>query len=332
MSELTDFMRSGAFIKSYTAMQSSGPEKGIIYTEDASDRLFWENVVNKACPGRYDIKPFGSPGSQGKRGLEKEYGHLHQDRLIAVDGDFDYICPRRNEYASHLADNPFVLHTFFYSRECHISTCESLTDIINRIYLHVRSPESISEAILSYSRVIYPALILFSFLHNSDQPVYREDDFSAVIKIPDGACLVNADMTVNEVAIAGVRRNVEEFCSENAHHIEEAGDEYTEHTDTLCRLGVTHDNAYLFTNGHKVLKSLVVPVLQKLSRERQEQDKSWVRDSFSDNSVRDRINQVINYYKTNCNVDFLVSSCEAYKNQEFWRRITEKLKSAAGRE
>ena len=87
-------------------------------------------------------------------------------------------------------------------------------------------------------------------------------------------------MTVNEDAIAEVRSKVEAFCTENAYHIEEADDEYTEHTDTLCRLGVTPDNAYIFTIGHKVLDSLVVPMLKKLIRERQGKDKSWVRDNF----------------------------------------------------
>lgn len=136
MSEFSDFLRHSSFIRSYTAI-SSGQEKGIIYVEDATDRTFWEKIVNFVCPGRYEIKPFGSPGVEGKRKLEMEYAHLHKERLVAVDGDFDYSCPARNNYSVHLIQNPFVLHTFYYSRESFINTREAILHLIDSLYLHV---------------------------------------------------------------------------------------------------------------------------------------------------------------------------------------------------
>lgn len=162
MSDLTDFMRRAENIRIYTGMASSGPQKGIIHIEDASDRLFWRKVVGAVCPDRYDIKPFSQGGAQGKRRLEQQYRHLHKDYLIAVDSDYDFLCPDRNEFSAELNANPFVLHTFCYSRESFIHTPEALEILTDCIYLHEKTHSHLYRKPCNVFQLLFMTLCLFS--------------------------------------------------------------------------------------------------------------------------------------------------------------------------
>lgn len=327
MPELSETMRSAEFTRLYTAMESSGTQKGIIYIEDATDRPFWEKVLNAVCPGRYDIKPFGQPGSEGKRRLEQEYAHLNKDRLVAVDGDYDYICPQRNEYASCLVESKFVLHTFFYSRESYINTYEAVSHLTDCLYLHVKPDSMLLEALQQYSRTIYPALCLFTWLHNKNQQRFPENHFNMAVMLPDGRSLLNSDLTVNEFTFSSLQQKVEIYISEYSQYIDnEQG--YQEHIEALATRGINADHAYLFTDGHYLLDAILHPMLKIVSRECLNRDKAWVEERYPQAAINHRKRQVINHYKDHCNTETLLFHCDAYRTEYFWLKITQKLRDA----
>ncbi|HCR2005196.1 DUF4435 domain-containing protein [Enterobacter cloacae] len=324
MSELTDIMRNGEFIRAYTGIESSGSQKGIIYIEDASDRLFWERVVNTVCPNRYDIKPFSRNGAEGKRALEKEYEHLNKDRLVAVDSDYDYLCPSRNAYATALNSNPFVLHTFFYSRESFINTPEAIDSLAGCIHLHERLESQLIQAIQSYSSAIYEALCLFSWLHNRDHQQFREDVFNNSIRLPAGARLLDAELRVNEEALRELNRSADEYLLQHRPYIDDQ-DSYMQYQETLNQRGINPNNAILFTNGHYLLDSVFRPLYEMFINASRKKDKEWVEANCQQSEIRSRKNQVENHYRDNCGVKQLIHHCEAYREAPFWQRIIQKL-------
>lgn len=118
MNNFSDFFNREEFIGAYSIVQSGEPiEVGLLYVEDSSDRGFWECVVNAVCPGHYRVMKYSQDGSDGKRLLEKEYDNLHKKFIVGVDGDYDYLCPNRNQFSLKLNHSPFILHTHSYAVE-----------------------------------------------------------------------------------------------------------------------------------------------------------------------------------------------------------------------
>lgn len=324
MSDLTDILRKSEFIKIYTGMESSGPQKGIIRIEDASDRLFWKKIVNAVCPGQYDIKPFSRPGSEGKRKLEHEYDHLHKDYLVAVDSDYDYLCPERNNYSAKLNKNKFILHTFCYSRESFVHTPEVIEDLTDSIHFHIKTYSQIQMALCRFSACVYEALLLFSWLHNRDQNRFKESDFNMCFHLPAGLLLLDEDLNVNEAAFEQLNSSVKNYTDTYNKYVEDT-ESFNQHVKYLNHRGINTDSALFFINGHYLLDGIFKPVLELLIRKSRRNDNEWVELNYPDNEKRGRKNQIRNHYEQNCNASQLIYRCESYITSYFWTKITCKL-------
>lgn len=327
MSELSDTMFSTDFVRLYTAIESSGPQKGVIHIEDATDRLFWKKIVNAVCPGRYDIKTFSQPGSEGKRKLEQQYQHLSKDYLIAVDSDYDFLCPNRSEFSAELNANPFVLHTFCYSRESFIHTPESVEELTDCIHLHEKTHSHIQEALRLFSITVYDALLIFSWLNNQDQQRFKESDFNQCFRLPAGVYLLDDSLDVNEPAFESLRQSVKRYTEAHAELISDR-ESYERHEAAIRERGITPESALLFINGHHLLDGIFRPVYERLIRKSKRNDNEWVKAHYPGNETQPRRNQVRNHYEQNCNVHQLINRCESYTTSPFWQRITQKLTDA----
>ncbi|UXJ04240.1 DUF4435 domain-containing protein [Morganella morganii] len=162
MSGFDSLLKSAKYLQAYTKQQT-GKSRGILYVENPSDRLFWENVIAHVCPEQYSVKSFSLDNAPGKRSLEKEYSKLHRFYIVGVDGDFDYLCPSRHEFANSLNSNPYVIHTFTYSRENVIFNMPSVIDISNRLAFRHHLINDCVSALTEYSKIIFPALSFFLF-------------------------------------------------------------------------------------------------------------------------------------------------------------------------
>lgn len=324
MSEMSDIMRSKNYIHIYTSMESCGSQKGIIYVEDVSDRLFWKLVIDTICPERYDIKVFSQQGSCGKRRLEQEYNHLHKDFLVAVDADYDYICPNRNEYSAILNSNPFVLHTFCYSRESYLHTEDAIIYFINSIHLNVNTENCIIQALSIYSEIIFDALCVFTFLHDRDSQEHKENIFNNSIRLQGNKRLLNDDLSINEEAINELRNSVSNYINHCEQFIH-SSDDIIRHRDMLSDCGITKNNALLFINGHNLFDGIFSPIYDMYIKLSRKNEMAWVSDNFSEQVARDRKRQVDNHYKDNCKPSTLMYHCREYRNSPFWSKITDKL-------
>lgn len=327
MADFTDILRSGSFIRGYTGIQSGQP-MGVIYIEDASDRLFWEKIVNRVCPGRYAVKPFSGAGTEGKRKLEKEYQHLHKDRLVGVDSDYDYLCPERNEYSDVLNNSPFVLHTFFYSRESYLHTPEAIEDLTGCIHLHDNINSNIIPALNRYSSIIYEAMLVFSWLHNRDQQQFDEKAFSGSIQLSSGVNILNSDLSLNETAFEGLNESVGHYINHHTQYIDDE-ESFESHREKLNERGINAENAVLFTNGHNLLDRVFLPIYELFIRNSQRNDIAWVSGNYPAAQIMDRQHQVRNHYKDRCKSATLIHHCESFHASIFWQRIADKLLQAS---
>lgn len=324
MSDLTDIMRSEKYIRLYTGIESSGTQKGIIYIEDAVDRTFWEKAINAVFPSRYEIKPYSQPGAEGKRKLEKEYRNLHKNFLVAVDADYDYICPERNEFAAELNNNPFILHTYIYSKESYIHTSEAIDYLTNSVHLNVQTEHCIHQVLQRYSTIIFDAFCLFAWLHNRDARQHREHDFNQCIALPNGIKVLNDDLTVNENALQQLTLSVERYINQYSQYIDdEVG--FNRHKEFLRDRGLGPDNTLLFTNGHSLLDTIFRPAYEMFIKKSRKNDNDWVQANYDENQVRARKQQVRNHYDDNCKLTTMIHHCQAYLTTQFWQMIAHKL-------
>lgn len=321
-----DSIRSNRdFLNTYNLFITSVPA-GLLYIEDASDRLFWERLVESVCPGRYRVMPYSQGGAEAKRSLEREYINLHQDFIVGVDSDYDYLCSNRNEFAGQLSINQFVLHTFYYSRESYINSPEAISNILQCFHLHKYPENQLLTALEKYSETIYPALCLFSWLHNVEWQLHPENLFNIAIRLPEGSRLLNKDLTANENAINAVKQKVDEYIHAYSNQVNDPQG-YSSHLEQLIQRGINKGNAHLFTDGHYLLDAILFPILKMVVMAGQDQDKAWVENNYEGEAIGQRKRQVVNHYKDNCNTGTLVFQCTAYHSGDFWQRITEKMRT-----
>ncbi|CAX58632.1 conserved uncharacterized protein [Erwinia billingiae Eb661] len=328
MDDFDTIRSSRNFLNTYNVFTTSEPA-GFLYVEDASDRLFWEGLVKSVCPGRYRVMPYSQGGAEAKRSLEREYVNLHQDFIVGVDSDYDYLCSNRNEFAEKLSTTKYVLHTFYYSRESHINSSEAINHILECFHLHTYPENQLQLSLEKYADTIYPALSLFSWLHNNEPQAHPENLFNIVTHLPDGHRLLNADLTVNENTIIEVKKKVDEYIHTYNKQIND-NENYNSHLELLLQRGINKHNAHLFINGHYLLEGILLPILKMVVMAGQNQDKAWVEQNYEGEAIGQRKRQVVNHYKENCNTSTLVFQCTAYHSGFFWQRIAEKMRIIIG--
>lgn len=325
MSSFDSIAKSQQYIKTYNNVLTKKPS-GVLYIEDALDRTFWEALIDTVCPDRYRVLPYSQPGSEGKRSLEKQYATLHPDLIVGVDSDYDYLCPERNGYASELISNPFIIHTFYYSRESHFNTQESINHYLRSIYLHVKVSSQMHDALLAYSNNIFEALCTFAWLHNNDPQAHPEDIFNKVVELPDGVKLLDQNLNVNSVAIESIQKKASDYITQYEPLIGDKNS-FREYIESLSHRGINSDTAYLFTEGHYLQDGILIPMLKMVIKHNQAADKDWAEKNYPASCIEDRRNAVLNHYKSDCNSTTLIFNSTAHHAGQVWNRLISKLQA-----
>ncbi|WP_213637229.1 DUF4435 domain-containing protein [Providencia rettgeri] len=323
MSEFDNLLKSDRYLKAY-AKQQAGKSQGILYVENPSDRLFWENVIAHVCPDKYIVKTYSVEKAPGKRALEKEYNRLNSSFIVGVDGDFDYLCPSRHDNASHLNSNPFIIHTFAYSRENIIFDMSSIADISNRmVFRHKLSHKGI-EALACYSAIIFPALSVFSYAHNSDWQRFKEDQFMNAISLPENERLLTDELMVNTIALDRVKIASDEYIK---YIINEMNNEIKESDccEMITARCITPETAYMFINGHYLKDKIIKPMLDLLKRKNKNEDINDVKSKLPKDRWKRSIAEIDNYFKDCCNVECVIHNATSYTSGAVWGLIKNKL-------
>lgn len=306
-------------------MQQSGSAKGILYVENPSDRLFWERVVACICPQMYSVKAFSLTKAPGKRSLEKEYNKLHQFYIVGVDGDFDYLCPDRHAHASSLNKNPFVLHTFCYSRENLFCSITSVTDISNQLSFRNQFSHQCVAALTEYSEIIFPALAIFSFVHNRNWQKFKECEFTKAISLPANVKLLTENLETNPVALTSIKASTNDYIQTVLGQLDDKLD-ISDYCEALRIRGITPDIAYMFINGHYLKDNIVKPMLESVKRKNKNEDLNEIKNTLPNDKWKSGINEVENHFRNCCHTETMIHNSFSYTSGSVWDMIQNKLK------
>lgn len=324
MSDFETKMKSRAYLQAYSRQQSGNkPEvKGVMYVENPSDRIFWEEVVSQVWPKSYSVKTF-SVG--GKRTLEKEYDKLHSAYIVGVDGDFDFLCPERHENACKMNSNPYVLHTFCYSRESYSCCVSSVAAISQRLCYHTQLEHELVEALTQYSEIIFPALAVFSFLHNQNWCEFKEDDFLAAIAIKsaEGEKILTEELKINNEVMNRLKRSV---CTYIDYLCSMTGVDVNKCCQLLTKRQIASNMACLFIDGHYLQDKVIMPALKMIKRNNKENDIRQIKINYAEHQRKNKIKEINNHFSENCNLNtMMMHKTECYSTVLFWEKIKEKF-------
>ena len=285
MSAFIKYPFDSNFIKAYNKMYF-GTEMYNLYIEDSSDAWFWEKFIKKSFPNKYRILSWSK---RGKCNLAPHYSEAKLEALIAVDSDFDYLCPNIG-YGNEFYSNPYLLHTFAYNRESVLIEKNSLQQFISDIKFTITHDIDINLFLKEFSALVFEGLIKFIHLKNINKENLNHDEFHQCFHITDKTIItVNAqnkpiiDMTV----LDSISNNFQNYFQ----HYTLSSLEESNSRNHLLQLGVNQDNAYRFINGHK-LEELVINIINQLTATLSHLELNVIKQEFQGDQIGERRSQV----------------------------------------
>ncbi|HCT5876518.1 DUF4435 domain-containing protein [Proteus mirabilis] len=323
MSEFDNLLKSARYLNAYTRQQTGKPQ-GVLFVENPSDRIFWENVIAHVCPNKYSVKAYSLDKAPGKRSFEKDYDKLHSSFIVGVDSDFDYLCPTRHDQAKALNENPFIIHTFVYSRESVVFNINSVNDISTRLVFRNRLTNDCIKALIEYSKIIFPALSVFSYAHNCDWQNFKEDQFMKAISLPENKGLLTDELVIDSAVFENIKISSERYIESILKNIgDEINKEYC--CNIMLNRNITPETAYMYINGHYLKDNIIKPMLELLKYKNKSKDIENVKNMLPKDRWQQSINEINNHFKKCCHTESIIHNANSYTSGDIWNSIKSKL-------
>lgn len=306
------------FIRAYNKMYF-GTDRYNLYIEDSSDTWFWEKFIVMKFPNKYRVISWSK---RGKYNLEPHYQKAKREALIAVDSDFDYLCPNIG-HGNEFQSNPYLLHTFAYNRESVLIEKSHLQQFISDIKFTITHNIKIDSFIKSFSALVFDGLIKFVYLKNFNGENLNHDEFHQCFHITDKKIITVStqdhpiiDMTV----LDAISHNFQNYFQSYSVSLAE---ESTARAH-LLNLGVNQDNAYRFINGHE-LEKLIIKIIDQLIVTLSNLELGIIKKDFQGTQINERKSQVEKALKEESQIKTYLRRYLVCDNDEIHQKICAKI-------
>ncbi len=257
---MCDFL-SEAFDSDTIAVQAKMEEKDTyVYVEGIDDVDFWyklfdDDKVDVSATSREEK----NKSHKGKSALRKLLDQANKNLIIAIDSDFDFLCPRNNEAAIEFNDCKYVIQTQFYSKE-------NITFQPNSVNLNIGKTRLNNERITSdyksyiemFSKIIYECFTNFLFLRNLRIKPITSKYFHS--KIIPNAPIFDSSYNLKNDPFINVTKNVIVMNSTLTQVIEKLDNweaELNSFKVNMSAKGFSGKTAHCFINGHTLEDSII---------------------------------------------------------------------------
>ena len=312
-SQFGDYFTNPNFVGGYNAIKEGKKEafkKGMVYVEDDSDISLWKKFINQILPNKYNFTTATSSKgnkAEGKRVLEKMYPKANIKVLFAVDADYDFLTS--NLDSSHaFRDNPFILHTYSFSKESVMLEKTQLDNFIQKCQ-HTQSHNAdLEKFLVLFSEVAFDGLIKYlAFIKQHNFQIIEYNEFHQCFNIKS-KIIVTDDLSLDNSVIHEVVVNLSQFFSKKSLFEKDI-----QHIMSLFNsLNITEENAYRFISGHEVY-DLVEKVHKQLIDKLYNQELLSIRANFQGEAIKERIAQLKKHFDDNFK---LPTFCNAYVPDE----------------
>ncbi len=330
MSNFQDFFTNPDYISGYNAMLEhdiSAHDIGMVYVEDSSDVMFWREFIEKYFSNRYRFRT-ASNGVTGKRALEKLYNTANIQALIAVDSDYDCI-KAKSETDHPFNHNPYILHTFGFSRESALIEKDSLQNFLQRCQYTVPHRIDLANFINQFSQLAWVGLIRFiTANYNDSYQLYggvdldhTESDFHQCFNITDKQ-FISENLALDHSPLATVKDNLDSLFQENNFF----EDDLSLTRRILTELGINENNAYRFICGH-TLDKLVKKIHKQLINALLKRERSAINENYDGKERKNRQKQLGNTFEPKFSLETFFTMYPINETDEIHQKILERVKA-----
>ena len=226
--------------------------KASVHLEDWEDVLFWDTMIQRVSPGRYNYLAY-SKAENGQRASGssqclKYIGHTSKRFFVCIDSDMNYLLQTANINASH-----FVAQTYTYSWENHYTEASRLQTAFTSVAPFAVQKFNFKVFLTDYSRIVYhPLLALLYCLRNKD-PRITLRDFSACLP---HQCKFDEMSNNGRSILTRIEEGLSDILSRSGISSEI---DYKAEERRYRQLGLSVENAFLHIRGHNLydlLKSI----------------------------------------------------------------------------
>lgn len=267
-----------------------------VFVEDQSDTVFWRQYFTQYDSSKvYKIKVLRNEYQElsGKDSLFTyiPIDTLGQNKLIAIDADYDYIIDNYHNYTSSIRECKYVLYTCdAYSKENIKMYPSMLLKTIYDVCLCEHVSENIDEVLEQISCLYYDLFTIHLY------SMWKRDSYYSLQKFKNDLSKLSFNVdriscpTINY--ITGQKERYQEYLSNNDI-------EYKSFLSELNRVGISNKNCWQFFNGHNTLSEVGVKIVKSISNKYRSAYFLKLRNLYSDS---EKLQQAINKYKNQtCN-------------------------------
>lgn len=330
MATFGDALSNPQYIQGFTLI-TTGSVKGLMYVESKNDIGFWRYLIEHIYPKKYEIKPAAQLKADGKKTLEKEYSKLNSMCLVGIDSDMDYLCPSRSQYSSELSSNPYLLHTFSYSKESFQCSIESIEDITARLVFKDEFSSEIVGALEHFSGLIYEALLIHLYRHNKAPELHEDGLLWKSLKLSGNTSIINElDLKVNSNAIGHIKAKIDAFITKYVITPAEK-QEFDNYVAAVEQKGLSQDTAYQFIKGHVLHDTYVFPALKIIRDKHFRHEKRKIGNECNSKEKEGernaRFGELDNFYLKNHVLETMINNNLNYASCSLYIKIQDKIRS-----
>lgn len=327
MANLQDYLTDPDYIGNYTRLLE-GQALGVVYIEDASDQAFWELFIEAVFPEKYTFKIASSNGAShtGKRALETMYDSANASAMVAVDSDYDYILSHFN--SSHSFNrNPYILHTFAYSRESVQIEKLHLQSFFRRTKYTIPHSVDINAFLTQFSQLAFEGLQNFIIELNKNNRLPLP--FHTCFQLSEGNQPISDTLSINHELLPQFEKAIQSYQAQFSH----SEDEKEHVSKELETIGITPDNAYRFISGHK-LEALVCNLHSQLVGKLKHQEITMMSESgnYQGQAIEERKNQIDRELTKRHQIHTCLTHRGLDKDDEIHQKILKRVRGACREE
>ena len=319
MKKLTEYLNS-SFIEAANSLRPKRAAQRIIaYVESYDDISFWRSVFNEYESEKVHFEillPARSKLTKGKKQammnmLGKAYG---RNMIACVDSDYDYLLQGATSTSRQMLENRYILHTYAYSIENFRCYADSLKQVCVLCTQNDSNVIDFKEFFKLYSRICYP-LFVWNIL------LYRRHDTRSMSMLRFCEIVRITSFTIGKPAYSlqqlGTRVN------HNIQLLEKQFPELIDEQKKLSKefetLGIHPDETYFYIQGHHIMNSVVLRVLQPVCRHlRNKREEEIGRLAYHRQQYN---NELASYRHSQCDVGMMLNKNTDYKQAPPYKKL-----------
>lgn len=282
------------------AKMKSGKQKnkGVIFIEDISDKAFWEKIATQHIVQLY------SENGQPITGKSKLLKICSSNQLIAVDSDFDWVCPNHHdESALCSAKKDFILQTYAHGRENLVLSPDYLHDVLNqhfKLYLD-NHDNRIQEIVQKLAECWFEPYRKFLFLKDNGFSQFTHKHWIKHITFKGKES--------QEIALKLNFEKYEQRLLELDNHLNQYitnEQNYQEFCEHLTKQGFSKQRVYGFIQCHSWKDKFVFPIIEMICSQRIKTEMRSIGNYFQGKELSNRRGQINKHFKENCGIQTIL--------------------------